>query len=43
MRERRTRLSAEITNALNTIQKARESIDKLEGSIEEVRQQLLGI
>jgi len=43
MRERRTRLSAEITAALNTIQKAIESVANLKGSIEEVRQQLLGI
>jgi len=43
MRERRTRLSAEITAALHTIQNAIESIEGLKGSIEEVRQQLLGI
>ncbi|MCK9243964.1 MAG: CRISPR-associated endonuclease Cas1 [Candidatus Neomarinimicrobiota bacterium] len=43
MRERRTRLSAEITTTLSTIRNAIESIDKLKGSIEEVRQHLLGI
>ncbi len=43
MRERRTRLSAEITAVLNIIQKAIESINSLKGTIDEVRQQLLGI
>jgi len=43
MRERRTRMSAGITVALNTIQKTLDNLNNLNGSIEEVRQQVLGI
>lgn len=43
MRERRTRLSAEITSGITIIQNALESIKNLTGTIAETRQQLLGI
>ena len=43
MRDRRTRLSSEITSALNMIQNSLDNIKKLNGSIELMRQQILGI
>ena len=43
MRDRRTRLSSEITSALNMIQNSLDNIKKLNGSIESMRQQILGI
>ena len=43
MRERRTRLSAEITAAMNVIQNALAQVKNLHGTIAEVRQHLLGI
>ena len=43
MRERRTRLSAEITESMTTIRNALEKVKDLSGTIDDVRQQLLGL
>ncbi len=43
MRERRTRLSAEISDAINTIKNNLEQLTQLKGTIQEKRQLVLGI
>lgn len=43
LRERRTRLSAEITTTIDALKKSIESLGKLEGTIEEKRSTIMGI
>ena len=43
MRERRTRLSAEITEAIKNIENNLNKLNELKGTIDEIRQQVLGL